>query len=282
MAAICKRMSSNWPVPRVLLSRRTFFSCGRRLQNPEWSDERNRATFGRDVGPHGHEYALDVAYDGTISPLDGMIVNISDLKPVLSSAIEPVNGCFLNDHPHFANLRPTADNLALFLWETLPHSTGPGVLVRLRLQESRRTRVEITLDTMKTSRTYEFAAAHRLFTPQLSEAENTRRYDKCSNPAGHGHNYNLEVTVDGQPDVETGFIILPHVLDSIVDEEIYARFDHKHLNVDCPEFSGVIPTSENLAKVIFEILRDRLARDGFNLSKIGLHETHKNYFEVEA
>ena len=275
-------LASHLAPPRVLLSRRTFFSGGRRLFHPDWSDEHNREIFGRDFGPHGHEYALDVAYDGEISPLDGMIVNISDLKPVLASAIADLDGGFLNQQPYFQNRRPTAENLARFLWETLPRATGPGILVRLRLQESRRTTIEITLNSMKTSRSFEFAAAHRLFTPQLSDAENAARYDKCSNLAGHGHNYNLEVTVEGQPDDETGFIILPQVLDSIVDEEIYARFDHKHLNVDCPEFADLIPTSENLARVIFEILGARLAREGFKLSKIGLHETHKNYFEVEA
>ena len=276
-------MSSSTSAPRVLLSRRAFFSCGRRLRHPRWSDERNIATFGRDFGPHGHEYTLDIAFSGPISVEDGMIVNIADLKPVISAALEPVDGKFLEeDVPFFSTLRPTAENIALFLWQTLPHTVAVGTLRRLRLWESRRVNVEITSSTMKTSRTYEFAAAHRLFAPQLSDAENYGRFDKCSNPAGHGHNYNLEVTVAGQPDADTGFIILPKTLDAIVDEEIYARFDHKHLNVDCPEFENVIPTSENLAKVIFEILSARLQQDGFELAKIGLHETHKNYFEVEA
>jgi 6-pyruvoyltetrahydropterin/6-carboxytetrahydropterin synthase len=270
-------------VPRVLLSRRAFFSCGRRLKHPQWSEERNRETFGRDVGPHGHEYALDVAYYGEISDSDGMIVNISDLKPVVKGVLEQLDGLFLDEQvPFFAEHRPTAENIARFLWQVFPHSTGPGTLVRLRLQESRRTKVEMTSHGMKTSRTYEFAAAHRLFAPQLSNEENFERYDKCSNLAGHGHNYNLEVTIAGEPDAQNGFIILPQVLDSIVNEEIYERFDHKHLNVDCPEFDNLIPTSENLAKVIFEILNRRLGQEGFQLAKIGLHETQKNYFEVEA
>lgn len=276
-------MSSTLSVPRVLLSRRAFFSCGRRLRHPQWSDERNQATFGRDVGPHGHEYTLDVAYDGDISASDGMIVNISDLKPVVKSVLAQVDGLFLDEQvPYFAQHRPTAENIARYLWETFPKVTGPGTLVRLRLKESRRTCVQITSQGMKTSRTYEFAAAHRLFAPQLSDQENFERYDKCSNLAGHGHNYNLEVTIAGEPDPDSGFIILPHVLDAIVDEEVYNRFDHKHLNVDCPEFETLIPTSENLAKVIFELLRQRLGQEGFQLVKIGLHETQKNYFEVEA
>lgn len=267
----------------MLLSRRAFFSCGRRLLHPDWNDEVNRAAFGRDFGPHGNEYTLDVAYDGPISIEDGMIVNITELKPVIASAVDSLDAKFLNEQvEHFQKHRPTAENIALYLWQTLPHSTGPGELVRLRLKESRRVQVEVVPESMKVSRCYEFAAAHRLFAPQLSQQENLDRFDKCSNPAGHGHNYSLEVTVEGEPDPETGFIISPQLLDGIVDTEVYERFDHKHLNVDCPEFNELIPTSENLAKVIFEILRDRLGEKGFQLAKIGLHETQKNYFEVEA
>lgn len=135
---------------------------------------------------------------------------------------------------------------------------------------------------MKISRSYEFAAAHRLAAPDLSDDENFARFDKCSNLAGHGHNFGLDVFVEGTPDAQTGFIINPQQLDKIVDEEIFERFDHKHLNVDCPEFHNLIPTTENLSQTIFEILSARLGREGFKLAKIGLHETQKNYFEVEA
>ncbi|RYG70938.1 6-pyruvoyl tetrahydropterin synthase, partial [bacterium] len=231
-------MNSPLKAPRVLLSRRAFFTCGRRLLHPDWTEEANRSAFGRDFGPHGHEYALDVAYDGPISTDDGMIVNIADLKPVIQTAVDGLNNHFLNEQvDYFRAHRPTAENIARYLWQTLPHSTGPGELVRLRLKESRRVQVEVVPQSMKISRSYEFAAAHRLFAPQLSEQENFDRFDKCSNPAGHGHNYNLEVVVEGEPDSQTGYIIPPAVLDSIVNEDVYERFDHKHLNVDCPEFN---------------------------------------------
>lgn len=269
--------------PRVLLSRRARFSCGRRLFNSNWSEAHNREVFGRDFGPHGHEYALDCAFGGAVSGEDGMIVNIADIKPVLQSAIAPFEGAWLPDGvAFFQSKRPTAENIALFLWQTLPHSIGQGTLERLRLQESRRTMVEITSRIMKISRSYEFAAAHRLFAPALSDAENLLRFDKCSNLAGHGHNFGLEVFIEGTPDERTGFIINPQTLDAVVDAEIFARFDHKHLNVDCPEFAELIPTTENLCTVIFEILQVRLANEGYKLAKIGLRETQKNYFEVEA
>ncbi len=276
-------MSSDLKTPRILLSRRASFSCGRRLFHPDWSEARNREVFARDFGPHGHEYSLDCGFGGAVSREDGMIVNIADIKPVLQSAIAPLENAFL---PHgvafFAENRPTAENLALFLWQTLPRVVGNGTLQRLRLHESRRTLVEISPQTMKISRSYEFAAAHRLFAPALSDDENLARFDKCSNLAGHGHNFGLEVFVEGTPDAQTGFIINPTLLDKIVDEEIFARFDHKHLNLDCPEFRDLIPTTENLCSVIFEILRARLASEHYRLAKIGLRETQKNYFEVEA
>jgi 6-pyruvoyltetrahydropterin/6-carboxytetrahydropterin synthase len=139
-----------------------------------------------------------------------------------------------------------------------------------------------TVPVMKVSRSYEFAAAHRLYTPKLSEADNRLRYDKCANMAGHGHNYQVEVTVQGSPDRESGYVIPPVLLDQIVNEEVYQRFDHKHLNEDCPEFRELVPTSENLAKVIFDLLQPRLREAGYELAKIGLHETQKNYFEVET
>lgn len=267
--------------PTVLLSRRAFFSAGRRLFNPAWDDDKNRAVFGRDFGPHGHDYTLEVAYSGPISASDGMIVNISDIKPIIGAAIAPLDGKFLDqDVAFFQENRPTAENIARFLWETWPQESGE--LFRLSLKESRRVCVQINRESMKISRSYEFAAAHRLFAPALSDDENFARYDKCSNPAGHGHNYNLEVAIEGAPDPQTGYIIAPALLDKIVDEEVFTRFDHKHLNVDCPEFRNLIPTSENLAQVIWEILSERLAREGFKLAKIGLNETQKNYFEVSA
>lgn len=274
---------SNFPKPRVLLSRRASFNCGRRLFHPDWSEARNREVFGRDFGPHGHEYDLDCAFGGAVSRQDGMIVNLADIKPVLQDSVAILNGAWLPDgNAFFAQNRPTAENIALFLWQTLPRAIGEGTLERLRLQESRRTLVEITLQTMKISRSYEFAAAHRLFAPNLSDDGNLARFDKCSNLAGHGHNFGLEVWIEGAPDAQSGFIINPQLLDKIVDEEIFERFDHKHLNVDCAEFRDLIPTTENLCSVIFEILRARLERENYRLAKIGLRETQKNYFEVEA
>ena len=111
--------------PTVLLSRRAAFSAGRRLRHPAWDDDKNRAVFGRDFGPHGHDYTLTVAYAGPISDDDGMIVNISDLKPLIAAAIAPLDGRFLDEEvAFFRENRPTAENIARFLWETWPATPG--------------------------------------------------------------------------------------------------------------------------------------------------------------
>lgn len=138
---------------------------------------------------------------------------------------------------------------------------------------------------MRITKKYEFAAAHRLHVPSLSDEENYARYGKCNNPSGHGHNYGLEVTLEGTPEDASGVLLAPDAFDEIVEQEVFARFDHKHLNVDCPEFRDLIPTSENLARVIFNILQKRiddLGKPHVRLVKIGLQETQKNYFEVVA
>jgi 6-pyruvoyltetrahydropterin/6-carboxytetrahydropterin synthase len=268
-------------MPQVQLSRRATFSLGRRLFHPDWNDERNRAAFGRDFGPHGANYALELSFGGAISPEDGMIVNIAELKPLISGLIEPLDGAFLPEMlEHFRRNRPTAENLALYLWQEFPQHVVGATLARLQLEEARRTRIEKTTAHMTVSRSYEFAAAHRLALPDLDDAGNLDRFGICSNRAGHGHNFTLSVGVEGEPDAQTGYIISPLLLDRVVDEEIFPRFDHKHLNVDCPEFEGLVPTSENLALVIFGILDERLEREGFRLARVGLQETAKNGFEV--
>jgi len=269
--------------PQVSLGRRAYFSAGRRLHNPDWSEERNRAVFGKRASPHGHDYTLDVFYRGTVSDEDGMIVNISEIKPIIATALDQLDGKFLDcDVAYFQSRRPTVENIVEFIWNSLPSQVSTGRLARLRLEETSRFWVEKTENAMRVTRQYEFAAAHRLYAPDLPDMENSARYGKCSNPAGHGHNYNVEVTIEGTPDSATGSIIALDELDRIVDEEVFERFDHKHLNEDCPEFTNLIPTSENFAKVIFNCLQPRLAQSGHRLAKIGLHETTKNYFEVEA
>ncbi len=124
-----------------------------------------------------------------------------------------------------------------------------------------------------TRRTH-FAAAHRLHSPHLSDEENARLYGPCNNPHGHGHNYYLEVTVEGEPDPKTGMIINLTELDQLIDQEIVSQADHHHFNFDVPFTRGVIPTVENLVVTFWNIL-DRRLPPGM-LKRIRLWESENN------
>ena len=267
--------------PIISLARRATFSCGAQLARADFSATQNAQIWGKAARPHGHDYVLTVFYAGQVG-VDGMIVNLDELKPLLQRITVSLDGAFLNDLPAFENQIPTLETLCKYLQGQLPAQLGAGILQRVHLRESATRWIEWEHNnTMKLTTKYEFAAAHRLHSSHLSEAENAEMYGKCNNPRGHGHNYGLEVTIAGQPD-ESGQIIARDELDKIVDTEVFARFDHRHLNEDCPEFDGMVPTSENLARVIFDLLDARLQDQNYRLAKIGLHETQKNYFEVEA
>ncbi len=265
-------MKLNLP-DQVSIARRAYFSVGRHAPLENWPSRLQK--------PHGYDCVLTVYYKGRVPEKNGMVVNISDIKPALAQAVAPLDCAMLTGSDKILNAPPSVENIVEFLWQRLPAGIEEGTLHRVVLQASTRLSVEKTINIMRLTRKYEFAAAHRLCSPDLSDAENTALYGKCSNLAGHGHNYGLEVTIEGAPN-EAGFIIAPDKLDALVEAEVFERFDHKHLNEDCPEFENLIPTSENFARVIFAVLQDKLNAKGHHLAKIGLHETQKNYFEVEA
>jgi 6-pyruvoyltetrahydropterin/6-carboxytetrahydropterin synthase len=130
------------------------------------------------------------------------------------------------------------------------------------------------------TRRYRFPAAHVLAHPDLPRAENERIYGKCANPAGHGHDYGLEVTVAGEVDPETGQVFPRKVLDALVAERVLERFGHCLLNDD-PAFAGRVPTAENIALAIEAALGEEIARrPGVRLLRVRLEETRKNAFET--
>jgi 6-pyruvoyltetrahydropterin/6-carboxytetrahydropterin synthase len=130
------------------------------------------------------------------------------------------------------------------------------------------------------SRKAHFSAAHRLFNPTFTEDRNEEVFDKCNNPRGHGHNYTLEVTVAGQPDPETGYVIDLKKLARLMDELVIERVDHKHLNYDVPELRGIIPTAENIAIVFWQLLEPKI-EDG-KLFSVRLFESDNNFVEYRG
>ena len=120
-----------------------------------------------------------------------------------------------------------------------------------------------------------FNAAHRLYNPNWDDQKNTEVFGLCSLPNYHGHNYELDVTITGDVNPESGFVINLKYLKQIIKENIENRFDHKNLNLDTEEFNNLNPTSENIAIVIWNILKPKLDPN-FSLS-ITLYETERNF-----
>ena len=125
-----------------------------------------------------------------------------------------------------------------------------------------------------------FNAAHRLYNKAWSDEKNDAVFGLCNNKNFHGHNYELVVKVVGEPDPETGYVIDLKMLSDLVKKEVLNRFDHKNLNLDTVEFAELNPTAENIAKVIYGLLRSKL--DTSLELTIRLYETERNFVEYPA
>jgi len=243
--------------------------------------------FGEWASPynHGHNYALEVTVTGSIDPITGMVVNIKTIDDVLDEVIVArFDQKSINDEvDHLRDRAPSLENLMLYIASLL----GVGVLppetklASLRLFESELLYGEYRHQNgkwnMTLTRLYEFAAAHRLHVPHLTNAQNEEMFGKCNNAAGHGHNYTLEVTVEGEPDPRTGMMVDLGAMDRAIETLVVDRYDHKHLNEDLPEFKEKTPTSEVIAEEIFSRLDGKLPA---KLARVRLHETARSYFEV--
>lgn len=125
-----------------------------------------------------------------------------------------------------------------------------------------------------------FNAAHRLYNPGWSDEKNEHVFGKCNNPNWHGHNYEVIVKLVGEPNPDTGYVYDMKKLSDIIREEVLNRFDHRNLNLDVPEFKELNPTAENIAIVIYNLLRQRIG-DDLDL-KVTLYETERNFVEYPA
>ena len=122
-----------------------------------------------------------------------------------------------------------------------------------------------------------FNAAHRLYNKSWSQEKNDKVFGLCNNANWHGHNYELLVKVIGEINPDTGYVIDLKVLKDVIKEEVEERFDHKNLNLDCPEFENLNPSAENIAVVIYDLLRGRLDKS-FDI-QVRLYETERNFVE---
>lgn len=275
----------------ITLTRRVAFSSGHRYWRSDWSDDENRRVFGEWASRfnHGHNYVLDVAAEGAVDPETGMVVNIKLIDDLLQERIvRRFDGRSLNDEiSFFERQAPCLENFlqhirALLEPEFCPPPDGriDVRLRRLRLEEMPTFWAELDLETNMTTltRTYEFAASHRLHVPSLSAERNVELFGKCNNPSGHGHNYVLEVTVTGDVDPQTGMMLDLYVLDRSVETLVVDRYDHHNLDTDIPEFAGKVTTSEVIVQAIWDALDGKLPA---TLHRVRLFETARSSFEIE-
>lgn len=130
------------------------------------------------------------------------------------------------------------------------------------------------------TRRLRFNAAHRVHNPALSDSENDRLFGKCNNPNWHGHNYTLDVSVEGEVDERSGYVIDLANLKAIVEREVVSVVDHRNINLDVPFMAGVIPTAENIAVAFWRLLAPRV--EPARLTSVVLWETDNNYVEYRG
>lgn len=267
---------------RCIINRRAQFSASHRYWLPELSDEENIQRFGlctRAPG-HGHNYVLYVSMEGELDEY-GMVLNLSDVKQVIKREVtNPLDFSYLNEAwPEFQKTLPTTENLARVIWKRLsPHLP----LVRIQLFEHPELWADYEGQDMNAYLTISthFSAAHRLALPTLTLEQNSEIYGKCARVNGHGHNYHLEVTVMGEMDDRTGMIADLGDLQQAIDEYVVEPFDHTFLNKDISYFEKIVPTAENIAVHIRDLLEQPIREAGATLYKVKLIESPNNSCEV--
>ena len=266
------------------IHRRAQFSASHRYWLPELDEAENKRLFGacsRFPG-HGHNYILYVSLAGDLDQY-GMVENLSVVKQVIKREVtSQLNYSYLNDTwSEFQETLPTTENISRVIWQKLsPHLP----LANVRLFETEELWTDYQGNNMEATLTVKthFSAAHRLAIPSLSFEENQEIYGKCARPNGHGHNYHLEVTVAGEIDSRTGMLVDLVGLQKAIEEYVVEPFDHTFLNKDIAYFAEVVPTAENIAVRIADLLRSPIEDLGVELDKIKLIESPNNSCEINC
>ncbi|MGA7935291.1 MAG: 6-carboxytetrahydropterin synthase [Kovacikia sp.] len=267
---------------RCTINRRAQFSASHRYWLPELSEAENLKRFGAcaHAPGHGHNYVLYVSMEGELDNY-GMVLNLSDVKQVIQREVtNQLDFSYLNDiWQEFQDGLPTTENIARCIWNRL----APYLpLVRIQLFEQPELWADYYGNDMEAYLTISthFSAAHRLALPELSLEDNSAIYGKCARVNGHGHNYHLEVTIKGEIDPRTGMIADLVALQKAVNDYVVEPFDHTFLNKDIPYFVDVVPTAENIAVHIRNLLQAPIQEIGAQLHKVKLIESPNNSCEV--
>jgi 6-pyruvoyltetrahydropterin/6-carboxytetrahydropterin synthase len=220
----------------------------------------------------GQHFTLAVTLEGELDPRSCYLRNIKDVDQIVRDKAITLLARSRRVNTVERLLPNLFDEIASGWTPAKVHSLALGLTPTLCLTQFAS---EHPMHT-RLSQKFEFSAAHRLHNPALSDDENRRTYGKCNNPAWHGHNYQVQVTLRG--DGGKMFLGLP-VLEKTVTEHAIDKLDHKNLNVEVAEFKDLIPTVENIAMVIYRMLKSRFTGVGADLASVTVWETPKTWCE---
>jgi len=265
----------------LTISKKFEISCSHRLFNSNWSDEKNLVYYGnesRGEFGHGHNFDVTFIFNGPINEKTGMVINVSEIKERISVLLnEKYDHKFLNmDAKPFDKIIPTPENITCQLLSDAEnlfenHSVN---LVACHLGEESDIDVTAYRDNKINRRFYfNFSAARRTYSPNLSEEENMQLFGKATNKSGHGHHYKVKCSLEGYPDSESGSIRSEAEIKKILNE-IYKKYDHNNLNTDINELINKPITSEILCRQLFNEISANL-----KIKKLKLNEN--DYFFIE-
>jgi len=258
------------------LTREVRFAVNRRPDD----QLQNRPTNGFGGYPSltglGHYFELQVTLEGGLQPDSGYLRNIKEIDSAIRLRAIPLIDTRVRSDTFGSGMLLLRDLFAL-----LPEQWPGTTLTTLRLALSPFLSLSILareFPMIRLSQRFEFSATHRLHNPALGAEENSQLFGKCNNPHGHGHNYELQVTLVGEPGANGELIEIPR-LERVVQSTVIDRFDHRNLNVELPEFKEHNPTVENIARVIYRLLDRPISAAGATLGSVTLWETPKTFCE---
>ena len=225
----------------------------------------------------GQYFVLQVTLAGELEERTSYLLNIKQVDEAVRNKVIPLVTELIRSN-RFGGGAPAASGAFEMLRDAFGSVSLESVTLRLTpllAYEARRRE----LPMVRLSQTFEFSASHRLHNAELSDDENRRKFGKCNNPHGHGHNYEVQVTLAGEPDQSAGVLIDVPAMERIVSSTVIDRFDHKNLNVETEEFRDLIPSVENIAMVIFRMLKPQFERQRARLASVTVWETPKTWCE---
>ena len=241
-------------MPKATLTKRVEFCSSHRYHNPNWDDAKNREVFGacNNENTHGHNYLLEVTLCGPIDPINGMIINLYDLKIYLWDVLKEFDHKNLNlDTPYFHERIPTTENLAVTLWKRLEQHPQMPPLDRIRLYEDHTLYADVTGELLNKTNPTPHADITRQY--QFSAAQN------LPNGQVTGHNYTVDITVSGAIALDTGQVVNLGTLDELVAERLLRRFEGKNLSED-EALQDISPSEAHLAQIGWKTLNDQISK----------------------